>query len=109
MDFATQRRMEEELGVSAELEFIYKFSYQAHYLDLGSEHELCSVYVGRVDAGALQPNPSEVASWRFLDPEAVDRFIDDPDARVAPWFRMEWRRLRSEFPKALKPGYPKDA
>lgn len=104
MDFATQRRMEEELGVSAELDFVYKFCYQAHYLDLGSEHELCSVYVGRVDADQLKPNPSEVAGWRFLTLEEVDAFIDDPEAQAAPWFRMEWRRLRSEFPDALKSG-----
>jgi isopentenyl-diphosphate delta-isomerase len=102
MDFATQRRMKEELGVSAELEFIYKFSYQARYLDLGSEHELCSVYVGRVDADQLKPNPSEVAAWQFLALEEVDDLIADRESRVAPWFRMEWRRLRADFPTSVQ-------
>jgi len=101
MAVATRRRMEEELGVSAELEFVYKFCYQANYLDLGSEHENCSVYVGEVDTDQLRPNPNEVASWRFLSPKEVDEFIADPESRAAPWFRMEWQRLRAEFPDAL--------
>lgn len=93
---ATERRMREELGVSAELEFVYKFQYQAGYRDLGAEHELCWVYLGRTTAGEIQPNPAEISDWRFLTAEEVDALIADEAADVAPWFRMEWRELRRE-------------
>jgi len=94
---ATVRRTREELGVTAEVEFVYKFRYQANYQDLGAEHELCWVYVGRTQEDQVRPNPSEIANWRFLAPEAVDELVADETADVAPWFRMEWRELRRAY------------
>ena len=41
------RRLEQELGLAAELEFTFKFEYSARFADLGTEHELCWVYVGQ--------------------------------------------------------------
>lgn len=93
-DEAAQRRLEEELGLGAELEYLYKFCYHAGYLDLGSERELCRVYIGRIDQADLQPNPLEIHDWRFLTPAEVDALIADEQADVTPWFRMEWRELR---------------
>ena len=94
MDEATARRVSEELGVSAALEFIYKFRYHARYEDLGSEHELCWVYIGPARESEVRPNPSEIADWKFLPPEQIDTLVADETAPVAPWFRMEWRELR---------------
>jgi isopentenyl-diphosphate delta-isomerase len=94
---ATLRRTEEELGVVTEPEFVYKFQYQAVFGDLGAEHELCWVYIGRTSEGEVRPNPSEIADWRFLEPEEVDALIADDAADVAPWFRMEWRELRRAY------------
>ena len=101
MEYATQRRLAEELGVKTSLEFVYKFKYQAQYQDLGSEHELCSVFVGRVDPVQVRPNPSEVAAWRFVSPEEIDALLSDPDARITPWFRLEWQELRTQLPLLL--------
>jgi isopentenyl-diphosphate Delta-isomerase len=97
MNTATRRRIEEELGLSASLEFIYKFRYHARYRDLGSEHELCWVYVGRTTAEQIRPNPSEIADWRFVEPADVDTMVNDETAPVAPWFRLEWKALRTEY------------
>lgn len=94
---ATVRRTLEELGVSAQLAFVYKFQYQAVYRDLGAEHELCWVYIGRTSETDVRPNPSEIADWRFLLPEDVDVLVADDNADVAPWFRMEWRDLRRAY------------
>ena len=57
---AVQRRLTEELGCTAELDFVYRFTYHARYLDIGSEHELCSVYVGTTSE-LIKPNEREVA------------------------------------------------
>jgi isopentenyl-diphosphate delta-isomerase len=97
MALATQRRLKEELGVAAELEFIYKFRYQARFGDIGSEHELCSVFVGRTRESEVRPNPAEIAQWRFLPVAEVDRLVADSSAPIAPWFRMEWRALRGKY------------
>lgn len=94
---ATRRRLREELGASARLEFVYRFRYQAPYGELGAEHELCSVYVGRLATERLQPNPEELADWRFAGVDAVDQLMAERPNRVAPWFRMEWRDLRGQY------------
>lgn len=97
MNTATERRMHEELGVAAELVYLYRFRYQAHYEELGAEHELCWVYIGRTAEGEVRPNPSEIAEWRFLPTDEVDALVADQDAPVAPWFRLEWRELRRVY------------
>jgi isopentenyl-diphosphate delta-isomerase len=38
---AAARRLQDELQTDSDLEFVYKFIYQASFGELGSEHELC--------------------------------------------------------------------
>jgi len=94
---ATERRLLDELGVRSPLHFIYKFRYQASYQELGSEHELCWVYVGRVDEFQLKPNPLELAAWKFVEPSEIDQLMADPDQPLTPWFRMEWNALQGRY------------
>src|SRR5690625_6247470 len=86
---AVPRRLDEELGVSADVEYVYKFQYQARFGPQGSENELCRVYIGRVDKDRLKINPLEIADWKFLAPDEVDALVADEEADVTPWFRME--------------------
>jgi len=98
LDQATHRRLREELAVDAELRFLYKFQYQADFGALGSEHEMCSVYVGKVQTPvAVDVNPSEIADWRWIPCAECDRMVAEEPERVTPWFVMEWRRLRTEY------------
>lgn len=107
---AAERRLEQELGLSCALTFIYKFKYQARYSGAGSEHELCHVLVGQTDS-PVRANPTEVQDWRFAEPGALDREMAEHPERFTPWFKLEWQRLRGEFrallPRALqRPGKP---
>ncbi len=100
---ATQRRLQEELGMACEFQFIYKFQYHARYKDLGSERELCHVFVGQTDA-PVRANPTELADWRFVSPDALDNELARHPERFTPWLQMEWRRLRGEFRDCLPPA-----
>ncbi len=102
MDTATQRRLREELGFGCPLEFVYKFQYHAEYGEAGSETELCWVYVGSSDA-PVRVNETEIAAWRYVKPDALDREIAQSPERFTPWLKMEWQRLRGEFADHL-PG-----
>ncbi len=102
MDTATQRRLHEELGFTCPLEFIYKFQYHAEYGKAGSETELCWVYVGESDA-PVHVNDTEIAAWRHVQPDTLDREIAESPECFTPWLKMEWRRLRDEFADRL-PG-----
>ena len=87
------RRMREELGLNCEIEFVFKFEYQASFGDLGSEHELCSVFVGRTGAQP-RPNATEIAALRYVSPDALDRELREAPERFTPWFKLEWPRVR---------------
>ena len=96
LEAATQRRLQEELGLSCPLKFLFKFQYQAQFDATGAEHELCSVFIGRSSA-PLVINVSEVADWRWISPEALQSEIADPARRFTPWFLLEWGRIWQEY------------
>ena len=91
---ATRRRLMEELGVEAPLWFTHRFRYQAQFNDDGAEHELCSVYVGRIGCDP-EPNPQEISDWQWISPAALDEWIETEPERLTPWFKLEWTALRS--------------
>lgn len=101
MEEAVHRRLAQELGIVAELDFVYKFVYQARYGAAGSEHELCWVYAG-VTTAPVRANETEVAEWRFVDPEGLAAELDAQPERYTPWFRMEWERLTGEHAGTLE-------
>jgi isopentenyl-diphosphate delta-isomerase len=94
-DAAAMRRVEEELGMRAELDRVCSFQYQATFGDEGAERELCAVYVGRT-AGALRPRPAEIAECAFAAPAEVDARLREPDSPHTPWLRIAWPLLRGE-------------
>jgi len=100
MEVATERRLRQELGTAAALEFVYKFSYQARFDDRGAENELCSVYLGRLEREAAA-NATEIAALRFIGAGALNDEIGALAERFTPWFKMEWQRLNEEFPDRL--------
>ncbi len=93
METATQRRLDEELGLACPLRFLFKFQYHAQFDATGAEHELCSVFIGR----ATQPpriNVAEIHDWRWIAPEALSREIGAEGGRTfTPWFMLEWARV----------------
>jgi len=100
MEIATQRRLDQELGTATALEFIYKFSYHARFDDRGSENELCSVFLGRLEREAVA-NETEIAELRFIGADALNDEIGAHAERFTPWFKMEWQRLNDEFAERL--------
>ena len=101
MEVAIHRRLEQELGLSAHLEYVYKFEYTAPFGDVGTEHELCWVYVGTTDAEPLV-NTTEVANWRWIAPSALDEELAATPQRFTPWFKLEWQALRDTHRKRLR-------
>ena len=97
MEAATRRRLLEELGLVCPLKFLFKFQYQAQFDATGSEHELCSVFIGRC-SDPVQVNAGEILAWRWISPEALDEELASPGAgKFTPWFMMEWARIWREY------------
>ena len=92
MDSAITRRLREELGMRAELGFLFKFQYRTQYDAHGAEHELCWVYAGRSTERPCA-NTHEIATWRYVTPQALQAEIICAPERFTPWFKVEWARI----------------
>jgi len=108
---AAHRRTYEELGIATPLTEIYQFEYQAHFKTVGSEHELCKVYVGCVDQETqVSPHPEEVHAWDWFHIEEVNELVAASPQVFTPWFLLEWQALRTEHTQrvqaVLKPRGP---
>lgn len=96
IESAAQRRLEEELGIKTNLKYLYKFQYQAAFDGVGSENELCSVFVGKSN-GPVNVNRNEIAGWKFIPIETLEQELDKNPENYTPWFKMEWTQLRKRF------------
>ncbi len=98
MEYATARRLREELGLQKPIELIYtyKFQYRAEFLDIGSENELCYVYVGIVEEDP-QVNETEVCDWRFISRDDLDKELSETPELFTPWFKQEWVEVKNKY------------
>ena len=90
---AARRRTQEEFGIDCRPRFLYKFRYQARYSEGHSEHELCHVFESDYD-GELNPDPAEIAAWRWIVPDELTREIEAYPERFSPWMKLEWAEIR---------------
>jgi isopentenyl-diphosphate delta-isomerase len=95
-EYATIRRLEEELGLKSDLIYLYKFQYQAKFDDAGSENELCSVYIGK-SSDIPVVNETEIAEWKYISMDAVDAQLKKNPQEFTPWFKMEWQQIRNKY------------
>jgi len=97
---AIRRRLHEELGMAADLRYLFSFQYRASFGDAGSENELCWVWVG-ISEDPARPNRNEIADIRWLKPARLDQEMEAEPERFTPWFRIEWPRVREAYPGVL--------
>ena len=93
MEAAIKRRLQEELGLSCPLHFLFKFQYQAQFDATGAEHELCSVFIARC-TDPVRINRNEILSWRWVNPDALQAEMSaGGSGRFTPWFTLEWAQI----------------
>jgi isopentenyl-diphosphate delta-isomerase type 1 len=86
---AGQRRLQEEMGIAAELTDLGWFKYNAHFANGLSEHEIDHVLIGEVPAACvIHPNPEEVHAYRWVTVDALKAELADEPARFTPWLKQ---------------------
>lgn len=98
LESAVYRRISEELGVDATVILAtHRFEYHARYQSIGSEHELCHVFLARLPVGASPiVHPEEISEWCWLTTAEVDDRMATERKTLTPWFQQEWAALRGE-------------
>jgi len=82
-----QRRMLEELGITAEITPKFHFIYKA---DVGQnlwEHELDHVFTGNYE-GDFQLNEEEVCEIRYLSMEKLEQEMTEHPEQFTEWFKI---------------------
>jgi len=84
---AANRRLKEEMGLSASLKSIYSFIYKIDFHDGLSEHELDYVIVGFTDELPLL-NKEEASDWKYLSYYDLIKDIEMHPDSYTYWFKM---------------------
>jgi isopentenyl-diphosphate delta-isomerase len=88
---AAHRRLDQEMGLAADLREVGRIRYRAVDDDSGLvEDELDHVVVGRLaPAGQVpRPDPAEVSSWRWLDPAELRAALVERPGDFTPWLGL---------------------
>ena len=97
---AVARRVTDELGhPPSHLRLVLEsFSYRA--VDPGGvvEHELCPVWVGRIDPARLAPDPDEVMAVSWVEWPSLLRIATDAPELLSPWAALQVKQLAAALP-----------
>ncbi|WP_175622004.1 isopentenyl-diphosphate Delta-isomerase [Chryseobacterium schmidteae] len=93
---AAKRRLNEELGIEAELSEKFHFIYKA---DVGGglwEHELDYVFTGTYHS-EFNLNKDEVAEVRYISLENLDKEISEHPEQFTEWFKIILEEYKHHF------------
>jgi isopentenyl-diphosphate delta-isomerase len=89
---AAERRLQEELGISVPLTYLFKFEYKAQYDKEWGEHEMDWVFVGKHNS-TIRPNKDEVDEWKFIDVKKLRDDIRKNPQKYTPWFKTALEKV----------------
>ena len=84
---AGTRRLQEEMGFSTPLKETISFIYKAPFDNGLTEHELDHILVGNYE-GEPSINEDEVASWKWVPLEEVNKDIIANPGQYTAWFKI---------------------
>ncbi|NYI51009.1 isopentenyl-diphosphate Delta-isomerase [Macellibacteroides fermentans] len=93
---AARRRLKEEMGMEADLQFVFKFMYKAPFDNLLTEHEIDHVFIGKTNQLPVI-NPEEVASYKYMKPEEIKLDMEQNPQSYTVWFRIIFNEFYKEI------------
>lgn len=91
-DAAALRRLNEEMGFSAELSKIFEFQYHASFANGLTEHEYDHVYVGHY-SGTPAPDPAEVQDYCFKSMSEIESTLLSFPNKYTAWFGIAFPKV----------------
>lgn len=84
---AAKRRLQEEMGLTADLKYIFKFQYKAPLDNELFEHEIDHVFIGLSNMTPVI-NTDEVNSFKYMTLKQIQTDIDQHPENYTIWFRI---------------------
>ncbi|HBO24081.1 MAG TPA: isopentenyl-diphosphate delta-isomerase [Providencia sp.] len=83
---AAQRRLQEELGFTTELNHVDSLIYHAKVSGGLIEHEYDHLFIGYYDAD-FEPNADEVAATRWINIHQLNHEVNTNSEQFTPWLK----------------------
>lgn len=83
---SAKKRLQFEMGIVCELEWVYSFLYQEKVENNLIEHEFDHVFVGQYNRDP-QPNPDEVQNFKWMKIADILIDIDQHPSHYTVWFK----------------------
>ncbi|MCD7973354.1 MAG: isopentenyl-diphosphate Delta-isomerase [Candidatus Azobacteroides sp.] len=93
---AANRRLKEEMGLTAELDYVLKFHYKEPLENSLIEHEMDYVFVGKSDI-LPEINPEEVSAYRYMNLKEIEKDMERFPQTYTIWFRIIFERFLSRL------------
>lgn len=90
---AAHRRLKEEIGIEAQVDFDFKFIYRTVFDNGLTEHELDYVFIGQTDAVPVL-NPQEAKSFKYLTIGQLYKEIEEFPERFTVWFKLIMDKIK---------------
>lgn len=87
---AAKRRLQEEMGISADLSFLLKFTYKYKFDNELTEHETDHVFIGFTDAMPVI-NREEVNNYKYIYLDEIQTDIALRPEQYTAWFKIIMR------------------
>lgn len=84
---AVDRRLQEEMGIACDTNWVYSFIYKADVGEGLFEHEFDHVFFGRF-SGTPKPNKNEVANWAYVSLDELKQDVKNNPTKYTPWFKI---------------------
>ena len=95
---AANRRLNQEMGMTATLKKVFDFQYKAHLDNELIENELDHIFVGITDEEPVV-NPEEVSNFGYLSTEELESAMNKHPENFTEWFKLLFDRVNQEISK----------
>ncbi|MDT0688541.1 isopentenyl-diphosphate Delta-isomerase [Salegentibacter sp. F188] len=93
---AGKRRLQEEMGFTTDLKDTISFIYKAPFDNGLTEHEFDHILVGKFE-GEPDLNPDEVADWKWISLEDVEKDMKQNPDIYTEWFKIIFDKYYSHI------------
>ncbi|MDX2046515.1 MAG: isopentenyl-diphosphate Delta-isomerase [Chitinophagaceae bacterium] len=90
--YSAQRRLKEELGFTAQLNEVFRFTYLAKFDNGLTEHEYDHVFIGYHE-GSIQPDPEEVSDYCYKSISEIRSSLSSHPHKYTEWFKIAFPKV----------------
>ncbi len=93
---AAKRRLQEEMGITCNLNYVFNFTYLAKLENGITEHEFDHVFFGFTnDIPVL--NLEEASDYKYLSLEKIENQLNQNSEQFTVWFKLIFDKIKTEL------------